>query len=83
MNDAARLLEIVADDTGGRLVEADWETDLKKVFTAILREFRQRYVLGFSPRGVPTGDGWHTLEVKVKRHGANVRARSGYWAGRK
>ncbi len=83
VNDAARLLEIVADDTGGRLVEADWETDLKKIFTAILREFRQRYVLGFAPRGVPTGDGWHTLEVKVKRHGANVRARSGYWAGRK
>ena len=59
-------------------MQADWKTDLKKVFSAILKEFRQRYVLAFTPKGVATGNGWHTLEVKVKRPGTTVRARSRY-----
>jgi hypothetical protein len=51
------------------------------VFQAILREYRQRYIISFTPTGVGSGDGWHDLEVRVKRRGATVRARTRYWAG--
>jgi hypothetical protein len=46
-----------------------------------LQEYRQRYLLTFTPEGVSTNDGWHTLEVKLKRGlKGRVHARRGYLA---
>jgi len=42
----------------------------------ILQEFRQRYLISYTPRGVAK-DGWHKLDVRVKR-GGTVKARPGY-----
>jgi Ca-activated chloride channel family protein len=71
------FLEAVADATGGRLLKADSTDKLPKAFDEILREFRTRYVLAYSPRGVDT-PGWHRIEVKVKGRSAEIRARTGY-----
>jgi VWFA-related protein len=81
-SDAVALLKTMADETGGRSFTARWNSSLGETFQQILREYRQRYILTFMPEGVPTGDGWHPLEVKVKRGGALVRARTRYWAGK-
>ena len=54
---------------------------LETAFTEIFAEFRQRYLLTFSPDRM-SSPGWHKLEVRVKRRGVNVRARSGYFVGR-
>ncbi|MBK5297390.1 MAG: VWA domain-containing protein [Vicinamibacteria bacterium] len=81
-NDNLALLQVIAEQTGGRQIDAQWNSTLGTVFQQILREYRQRYILTFTPEGVQTGDGWHTLQVKVKRRGAMVRARTRYWAGR-
>ena len=80
-NDHLALLQVIAEQTGGRQINAQWNDTLGTVFQQILREYRQRYILAFTPEGVKTGDGWHELEVKVKRGGALVRARKRYWAG--
>lgn len=77
---AAVLLDAFADETGGRVVYADSEAALRKTFTDILQEFRQRYVLTYVPSGTPDG-GWHTLEVKLRKRRGEVRARRGYFAG--
>jgi VWFA-related protein len=67
--------------TGGSVFEIESTKDLSRTFLRILDEFRQRYLLSFSPRGVsPTG--WHRLDVRVKGRRATVSARSGYQAGR-
>jgi VWFA-related protein len=71
------FLEDLAELTGGRLHEVDRKDDLANTFRAILTEFRQRYLLTYTPRNVPKG-GWHTLDVKVNRSGARVKARPGY-----
>ena len=71
----------VSRDTGGRAVEIESTTDLQKTFLAILDEFRQRYVLHFTPRGVATS-GWHRLQVRVKGRRPTITARQGYTAGR-
>ena len=81
-SDSLALLRVIADQTGGRQVDAGWDRSLGEVFQTILREYRQRYVISFAPTGVGSGDGWHDLEVRVKRRGATVRARTRYWAGR-
>ena len=71
------FLEDLAVLTGGRLHEVDARSDLSATFRAILDEFRYRYLVTYTPRGVPRG-GWHKLEVRVNRPGASVRARPGY-----
>lgn len=66
--------------TGGRLYEIERTTALDKVFVQVLEEFRQRYLVSYTPRGVePTG--WHRLTVSIKGRKASVRARPGYLAG--
>ena len=62
-----KLLRLVAERTGGRLIRADWTDQLDVAFRAVLEEFRQRYLIGFTPEGVAKGDGWHTLQVKLAR----------------
>jgi VWFA-related protein len=63
--------------TGGRLYEIERTDDLSAIFRNVLDEFRHRYLLTYTPNGVPR-EGWHKLDVKVKRGGATVKARPGY-----
>jgi Ca-activated chloride channel family protein len=66
--------------TGGRLYEIERTAALDKVFVQVLEEFRQRYLVSYSPQGV-SKDGWHRLDVRVKGRRAAVKARTGYLAG--
>ena len=74
------FLRDLSELTGGQLYEVESTADLGPIFVGVLEEFRHRYLLSYSPRGVST-DGWHRLEVRVKRRGATVKARPGYLAG--
>jgi VWFA-related protein len=76
----AEFLADVADRTGGNTVAVDSTRDMEKAFVQILDEFRHRYLLSYSPRGV-AATGWHQLEVRVKDRRMTVRARAGYQAG--
>ena len=60
-----RLLDALAEETGGRVVYASDEAALARTFLDVLKEFRQRYVLSYSPSGV-SSTGWHTIEVKLR-----------------
>jgi VWFA-related protein len=66
--------------TGGRLIEIESTKDLNATFRGILEEFRQRYLISYSPQGVAAG-GWHRLEVRVKGRSFTIRARPGYLSG--
>lgn len=62
--------------TGGRLFEVEKTEKLDAIFVGILDEFRQRYLVSYARRGVAR-EGWHKLDVRVKR-GGTVKARPGY-----
>jgi VWFA-related protein len=62
--------------TGGRLFEVEKTEKLDAIFNGILQEFRQRYLVSYTPRGVAR-EGWHKLDVRVRRGGV-VKARPGY-----
>ena len=62
--------------TGGRLFEVEKMDKLDSLFLGILQEFRQRYLVSYTPRGVAK-EGWHKLDVRVK-HSGTVKARPGY-----
>ena len=71
------FVEDLATVTGGRLHEVNRTDDLSSTFRTILDEFRHRYLVTYTPRNVVQG-GWHTLDVRVSRPGARVKARPGY-----
>ena len=77
------MLERAAERTGGevhgqsRLFRA---SSIARAFRTIFNDFRQSYVLRYSPDGVPAR-GWHPIVVRVPSAGsATVRARQGYYA---
>lgn len=66
--------------TGGSLFEVDGARRVDDAFLEILKEYRQRYLLTFTPQGV-SDKGWHAVEIRVKRADAEVKARPGYMRG--
>ena len=70
-------LKDLTDATGGHMLQVASSGDLRGAFQKILQDFRSRYILAYSPQGVPT-DGFHRLDVRVKRRGLTVKARPGY-----
>ena len=74
------FLEDLTKLTGGGLLKLQSSKDLSSTFLRILDEFRNRYLLSYSPSGVAS-DGWHKLDVRLKGRRATLRARAGYQAG--
>jgi hypothetical protein len=72
----ASFLHELSERTGGGIVEIDSTKNLADRFVGILDEFRQRYLVSYSPRGV-SSHGWHRLDVRVKGRKATVKARAG------
>jgi VWFA-related protein len=76
----ATFLRDLSAVTGGSRIEIASTKDLGAEFLRVLDEFRQRYLLNFSPRGV-TKQGYHRLDVRVKGRDVKVKARPGSLAG--
>jgi VWFA-related protein len=72
-----RLYDQLARETGGRVVTTAAGENLASTFRRTLADFRSSYVLYFTPQGVAPS-GAHSLDVRVKQDGAEVRARRGY-----
>ena len=70
------LLNEVAAATGGRVVLADSNERLRRVFLDILREMRSRYLLAYTPTSAEPG--WHALTVRLTSTDGRVTARQGY-----
>lgn len=74
------FLRDLTDVTGGDLLEVKSTTDVEATFLRLLNEYRQRYLLSYTPTGVGK-EGWHKIDVRVKQPNVTVRARPGYLAG--
>ena len=72
-----RFLSALAADTGGALLTTDRSGELRDTFVRIIQEFRTRYLLTYTPRGVD-GSGWHPIDVRLKGKTGRVTARRGY-----
>ena len=71
------FLDALAADTGGAFLTTDRSETLRDTFVRVINEFRTRYLLTYTPRGVE-GSGWHPIEVKLKGRRGTVVARRGY-----
>ncbi len=80
-NDAGEepFVEQSAQRTGGDKHRSRFGDPAVRTFSQILDEFRQSYVLRYSPQGV-AARGWHTVTVQVIAQPAlTIKARSGYF----
>ena len=73
---SADFLHELAVRTGGERLSSDLG-NLRKTFRRIVDDFRSRYVLAYTPRGVAAG-GWHPIDVQVKGKRYKITARRGY-----
>ena len=71
------FLSELSSVTGGSTFVAESAGSLRREFARIVTEFRTRYLLTYTPRGVDAG-GWHPIEVKLKNKKGRVTARRGY-----
>ena len=74
---AEPLLPALADQTGGKFLTTDRSDKLRETFVQIVNEFRTRYLLTYTPRGVDVG-GWHPIDVRLKGRRGTITARRGY-----
>jgi VWFA-related protein len=70
------FLRELAATTGGQEWRADYD-QLRDALLKALEEFRSRYTLRYERQGVARA-GWHEFDIRVRRPGVKVRARSGY-----
>ena len=73
-----RLLDELAEASGGDLMQIESPDEIEPTFESVLDEFRHRYLLSYTPTGVARS-GWHQLKVRVNQRGATIKARPGYF----
>jgi hypothetical protein len=78
LNQSIDTLRVLADNTDGRAIVN--RNDLAAGMKQIMRDASGYYLLGYTSTSAPTDGKFHTIDVRVKRPGVEVRSRKGYWA---
>jgi Ca-activated chloride channel family protein len=76
-----KVLERIADATGGRPFFPFQLTDVASAFAQIQDELRSQYALSYRPADLLADGRYHTIEIMAQNHkGLRVRSRRGYFA---
>ena len=70
-----------ADHSGGEVYHATKEHSFEDFYKRLTEEARNQYTLAYVPRGTDPAAEYHTIEVRVKREGLDIKTREGYYAG--
>jgi VWFA-related protein len=72
------LLRDLSAGTGGRAIVN--RSDPTEQLAGVIADASAYYVIGYAPTRRTSDGKFHAIEVRVKRRGARVAARRGYWA---
>ena len=76
-----KVLERIADATGGRAFFPFQLNDVSNAFVEIQDELRSQYALSYNPANLRNDGRYHTIEILAQNHkGLRVRSRRGYYA---
>ena len=75
-----RILEQLADATGGRVFFPFKMKDITRSFAAIEDELRSQYVVSYKPADFDPDGRYRTIEISSLKKDLQVRARRGYFA---
>ena len=75
-----KVLEQLAEATGGRVFFPFRMKDITRSFTAIEDELRSQYVVSYKPADFDADGRYRTIEISSLKKDLQVRARKGYFA---
>ena len=75
-----KVLERIAEDTGGRSYVPFQITEVSNAFVSIQEELRSQYAISYKPADFKPDGRYHTIGVFAQAKGLHVRSRRGYFA---
>jgi Ca-activated chloride channel family protein len=75
-----KVLEELANASGGRAFFPYKMKDIKNSFAAIEDELRSQYAVSYKPSGFDADGRYHSIEITALKKDLQVRARRGYYA---
>ena len=78
--DGKKIMEKIAERTGGRYFEAKGKDKLDEIYSQIAEELRGQYLLTYTPDVVDNEGGFHKIALKANKDDLLVVTREGYYA---
>jgi VWFA-related protein len=82
--DGKKILQRMADETGGRLFEVSKKDTVASIYTQIGDELRAQYRLAFTPDKETASDGYHQIDLTLTKSSPKdlfIQTRDGYYTG--
>jgi VWFA-related protein len=82
--DGKKILQRMADETGGRLFEVSKKETLVDIYKQIGEELRAQYRLGYTPDKETASDGYHRIVLSFSKSSPKdlyLQTRDGYYSG--
>lgn len=80
--DGKKVLERMAQETGGRLFEVKKNQDVAQIYNQIAEELRAQYRLGYTPSQDAAAAGYHQIDLTLHQKGLVIQTRDGYYTGK-
>jgi Ca-activated chloride channel family protein len=75
-----RVLDRLTHETGGFVLSAREDADLKGAFQTIEKILRSQYAIGYPPPDLEANGRFRSIEVSSSKQGLRIHARKGYYA---
>jgi len=80
--DGKKILERMAQETGGRLFEVTKKQSVAQIYDQIGEDLRSQYRLGYTPDAETAADGYHQIDLTSGRKDLSIQTREGYYTGK-
>ena len=80
--DGKKVLERMAQETGGRLFEVKKSQNVAQIYNQIAEELRAQYRLGYTPTQDAASPGYHQIDLSLHQKGLVIQTRDGYYTGK-
>jgi VWFA-related protein len=83
--DGRKILQRMADETGGRLFEVKGKETVASIYKEIGEELRAQYRLGYTPDKAGSSDGYHKIDLELTPASLKnlyIQRRDGYYMGK-
>ncbi|HTW49740.1 MAG TPA: VWA domain-containing protein [Acidobacteriaceae bacterium] len=80
--DGKKVLAEITGETGGRMFDVSGKQTFDSIYTQIADELRSQYRLGYIPDAAAAAEGFHRVDLTLKKDKKLfVQTRNGYYAG--
>src|SRR5258708_3618715 len=80
--DGKKVLERMAQETGGRLFEVKKNLTVAQIYNQIAEELRAQYRLGYPPSQDAAASGYHPIAHTLRQKGLLIQTRDGHYPGK-